>query len=85
MFSFRSPSIGAVVRLECDPARKKARFIRSDPAINKKTDERGAKAPYEAELHADVAEPAPAIGIPATGVGFPLEQAAKAAVQLIQM
>jgi hypothetical protein len=38
MFSFRPPAIGQVVKLECDPSRKKARFIRSDPAINKNAD-----------------------------------------------
>jgi hypothetical protein len=57
MFSFRPPAIGAVVKLECDPHRQKARFIRSDPAINKKTAEQQAKAQYETELHSDVAAP----------------------------
>jgi hypothetical protein len=57
MFSFRPPAIGSVVKLECDPKRKKARFIRSDPAINKKGAEQQAKAQYEAELHAS--DPAP--------------------------
>jgi hypothetical protein len=52
MFSFRSPGIGAVVKLECDPARKKARFIRDDPAINTKAAEKAQKAIYEAERHA---------------------------------
>jgi hypothetical protein len=57
MFSFRPPAIGAVVNLECDPHRKKARFIRSDPAINKKTAEQQAEAEYQTELHSDVAAP----------------------------
>jgi hypothetical protein len=51
-FAFKEPSFGQVVQLECDPGRKKARFIRSDPAINKHGDERVAKAAYEAKLHA---------------------------------
>jgi hypothetical protein len=58
-FAFKQPSFGQVVQLECDPGRKKARFIRSDPAINKHPDERAAKAAYEAELHADVSSPPP--------------------------
>jgi hypothetical protein len=52
MFSFRPPAIGAVVKLECDLKRSKARFVRSDPAINKKGAAQQASAQYEAELHA---------------------------------
>lgn len=59
MFSFRSPGIGAVVKLECDPARKKARFIRDDPAINTKAAEKTQKAMYEAERHAPPGTSAP--------------------------
>lgn len=62
-FAFKEPSFGQVVQLECDPGRKKARFIRSDPAINKHGDERAAKAAYQAELQAGPdAAPAPADG-----------------------
>ncbi len=59
MFSFRAPAIGAVVKLECDPARKKARFIRSDPAISTKGDAQAAKQEYEAELRAGAGATAP--------------------------
>ena len=54
--AFKAPAFGRVVKLECDPARNKARFIRSDPAINKKVDERALNAQYEAERSATVAE-----------------------------
>jgi hypothetical protein len=53
MTSFKSPIIGQVVRMECDPARKKARFDRSDPALSNRTDKQAAKAEYEAQLHGD--------------------------------
>jgi hypothetical protein len=48
MFSFKPPGIGQVVKLECDPHGKRARFIRSDPAINHKQDQRAANAAYDA-------------------------------------
>ena len=47
--SFKAPAFGQVVKLECDPSRKKARFIRSDPAISKKAAEQAFKAQYDAE------------------------------------
>ena len=53
MTSFKSPIVGQVVRMECDPARKKARFDRSDPALSKKTDMQAAKAAYMAQLEGD--------------------------------
>jgi hypothetical protein len=59
-FSFKAPAFGQVVQLECDPGRKKARFVRSDPAINRKPGKQAAKAAYEAELHAGVSAPEPA-------------------------
>jgi len=55
--SFRPPAIGQVVKLECDPHHQKARFIRSDPAINKKTDQQALKDIYEAERHAAPGSP----------------------------
>jgi hypothetical protein len=42
-----------VVKLECDPHGQRARFIRSDPAINHKQDERAAQAAYDALRDAD--------------------------------
>lgn len=52
--AFKAPAFGQVVKLECDPARGKARFVRSDPAINKKGDEQALKARYDAERDAAV-------------------------------
>jgi len=60
MFSFRPPAIGAVVKLECDPGREKARLIRDDPAISTKTAEKAQKDQYEAERRAGPATSAPA-------------------------
>ncbi len=57
MFSFKPPAIGQVVTLECDPRRKKARFIRSDPAINAKAAEQAMKTAYDAERNAGPAAP----------------------------
>jgi hypothetical protein len=34
MLSFRFPAVGQVVRVRCDPVRKKARFDRHDPALS---------------------------------------------------
>lgn len=51
MFSFKPPAVGQVVKLECDTRHKMARFVRSDPAINKQTDQQALKTSYEAELH----------------------------------
>jgi hypothetical protein len=48
MLSFKFPHEGQVCRMEADAARKKARFDRNDPTLSKKTDERSAKARYEA-------------------------------------
>ena len=62
MLSFRPPAIGQVVQLECDPSRKKARFRRSDPAINKSADAQGTQAAYEEELHAPPATFTPPVG-----------------------
>jgi hypothetical protein len=58
--SFEPPNVGAKVKLECDLKRKKARFIRSDPAINKKTFEQRAATDYEAERQQGPAERPPA-------------------------
>jgi putative oligomerization/nucleic acid binding protein len=55
MLSFRSPGFGQVVKLECDARRKKARFIRADPAISTKTAKQAMKIAYDAELHGPVA------------------------------
>jgi hypothetical protein len=49
MLSFRPPGFGQVVKLECDVRRKKARFVRSDPAISTKTAKQAMKADYDAE------------------------------------
>ena len=57
MLSFRGPPFGATVRMECVPAKKKARFDRHDPAISKKAAARQQRAAYEAELHADISDP----------------------------
>ena len=62
-FTFKEPAIGQVVRLECDPGRKQARFIRSDPAINTKGDAQTAKTAYEADVNAG---PAPSTISPGT-------------------
>jgi hypothetical protein len=56
--SFVAPAPGRVVQLECDPARKKARFVRSDPAINPKAQERERNDTYAAELKAPPGTPA---------------------------
>lgn len=64
MFSFRPPAIGQVVKLECDPRDRKARFIRSDPAISTKTDEQALKAAYDAERNADPSAPTAGDGRP---------------------
>jgi hypothetical protein len=52
-----------VVRLECDPGRKKARFIRSGPPINTRGGVQASKTAYEAEL---IAGPAPPTMSPGT-------------------
>jgi hypothetical protein len=52
--AIKAPGFGQVVKLECDPARGKARFIRSDPAINKKGDAQAFTARYDAERNAAV-------------------------------
>ncbi len=57
MFSFKPPAIGQVVSLECDPRHQKARFIRSDPAINKKAAEQATKTAYDAERNAGPSAP----------------------------
>ena len=38
MLSFKSPPFGVLVKMECVPSKKKARFDRNDPAISKKED-----------------------------------------------
>jgi hypothetical protein len=60
MLSFRPPGFGQVVKLECDVRRKKARFVRSDPAISTKTAKQAMKAAYDAEAHG------PGAGMPAS-------------------
>lgn len=59
MFSFRMPAIGTVVQLECDRRHHKAKFVRSDPAINTKTDRQDAARRYDEELHAAPVRPLP--------------------------
>jgi hypothetical protein len=59
MFSFKSPPFSGTVRMECIPAKKKARFDRNDPAISKKAARRQNRATYEAQLNADISEPGP--------------------------
>ena len=55
--SFRVPFPGMVVQLECDPGHKKAKFVRSDPAINKKVQQREQSDHYAAELKAPPGTP----------------------------
>jgi hypothetical protein len=57
MLSFRPPGPGQVVKLECHPEHKKARFVRSDPAISNKTAQRAAKAAYAALRDEDISAP----------------------------
>jgi hypothetical protein len=56
--SFAVPSAGQVVQLECDPGRKKAKFVRSDPAINRKLQDQAHDTDDEAELNAPPGTPA---------------------------
>ena len=56
MLSFKSPPMNAPVKMECIPAKKKARFDRDDPAISKKVSERYGQSAYQAELHADISD-----------------------------
>jgi hypothetical protein len=56
--SFVAPAPGRVVQLECDPARKKAKFVRSDPAINPKQRNQAHDNDYAAELKAPPGTPA---------------------------
>jgi hypothetical protein len=53
MLDFKFPVEGQVCRMECDPARKKARFDRHDPTLSKKTDKQAAKEKWDAELHGE--------------------------------
>jgi hypothetical protein len=55
--SFKVPFPGLVVQLECDPGRKKAKFVRSDPAINKKVQQQKHDDRYAAELKAPPGTP----------------------------
>jgi hypothetical protein len=57
MLSFQSPPFGVLVKMECVTSKKKARFDRNDPSISKKVAGQHQRAAYEAELHADVADP----------------------------
>lgn len=57
MLSFQSPPFGTPVKMECVPAKKKARFDRNDPAISKRAAEKEHRAAYEAQLHADISDP----------------------------
>lgn len=57
--SFRSPEVGDVVQLKCDPGRKQAKFDPSDPMVNRKGhaaivrgEREAAQASYDAE-HGD--------------------------------
>jgi hypothetical protein len=52
-----SPPFGVLVKMECVPSKKKARFDRNDPAISKKDAGKQQRAAYEAELHADISDP----------------------------
>jgi hypothetical protein len=55
--SFVVPHPGQVVQLECRPAREKAKFVRSDPAINRKLRDEARDARYAAELKAPPGTP----------------------------
>lgn len=57
MLSFKSPPFGVLVKMECVPSKKKARFDRNDPAISKKDAGKQQRAAYEAELRADISDP----------------------------
>jgi hypothetical protein len=46
-----------LVKMECVPSEKKARFDRNDPAISKKVAGKKQRAAHEAELHADISDP----------------------------
>jgi hypothetical protein len=59
MISFKSPPVNVPVKMECLPARKKARFDRNDPAISKTSPditstEQHDQSVYRVEFHADV-------------------------------
>jgi Short C-terminal domain len=58
--TFRTPDMGDVVQLKCDPGRKEAKFVASDPMVNKKAhaqvvrEQRAAdQARYDAEHGGD--------------------------------
>ena len=53
MLSFEFPHEGQVVRMECIPAHKKARFDRHDPSLSKKGEKEAAKERWEAELRGE--------------------------------
>jgi hypothetical protein len=55
--SFVAPPPGRVVQLDCDPGRKKAKFVRSDPAINKKVQDQEHNNKYADELKAPPGTP----------------------------
>lgn len=64
--TFRAPEMGDVVQLQCDPGRQKAKFVPSDPMVDKRAhaglvrERREAdQARYEAEHRADDATSAP--------------------------
>jgi hypothetical protein len=59
MLSFKGPPFGTPVKMECVPAKKKARFDRNDPAISNKAAEKEMRAAYQAELHGETAHPRP--------------------------
>lgn len=53
MLSFKFPQEGQVVRLECIPAHKKAKFDRHDPSLSKKSDKEAANEKWDAELRGE--------------------------------
>ena len=83
MLSFKSPPMNAEVKMECIPAKKKARFDRSEPAISRRTAERAQYDNYQTLLHEDPhAATAPAAN--AAG-GGPSQPARGIADQLAQL
>jgi hypothetical protein len=51
MLSFKSPPMNAEIKMECIPDKKKARFDRSEPAINRHAADMEHYDRYQAMLH----------------------------------
>jgi hypothetical protein len=66
MLSFQSPPMDVEIKMECIPSKKRARFDRSEPAINRHTVEHAQYDHYQALLHETPNAPTgPAAGNPA--------------------